>query len=75
MVRQFPSAKIKELSNQDHLSSKISFKNEGQGFPDSSVVKNPLANAGDMGWISDLGKIPHALEQLSLRATATEPML
>ena len=45
----FPSAKIKELSNQDHLSSKISFKNEGQGFPDSSVVMNPLANAGRHG--------------------------
>ena len=28
------------------------------GFPGSSVVKNTLANAGDMGLISGLGRIP-----------------
>ena len=26
-----------------------------RGFPDGSVVKNPLANAGDMGSIPDPG--------------------
>ena len=28
------------------------------GFPDGSVVKNPLANAGDMGSIPGLGRSP-----------------
>ena len=27
-----------------------------RGFPDGSVVKNPPANAGDMGSIPDLGR-------------------
>ena len=27
-----------------------------QGFPGGSVVKNPPANAGDMGLIPDLGR-------------------
>ena len=31
-----------------------------------SVVKNPPVNAGGMGLIPDLGKIPHSMEQLSL---------
>ena len=39
------------------------------------MVKNPPANAGDMGSIPGQGtKIPHAVEQLSLCATTTEPM-
>ena len=29
-----------------------------KGFPDSSVVKNPPANAGDMGSIPELGRSP-----------------
>ena len=38
------------------------------------MVKNPLANAGDMGLIPGLGiKIPHASEQLSLYTITTEP--
>ena len=37
------------------------------------MVKNPPANAGDVGSIPGWGtKIPHAVEQLSLRATTTE---
>ena len=28
------------------------------GFPDGSVVKNPLANAGDMGSVPGLGRSP-----------------
>ena len=31
-------------------------KNAQSGFPDGSVVKNPPANAGDMGSIPDLGR-------------------
>ena len=34
-------------------------------FSGGSVVKNPPANAGDMGSIPGPGKIPHAVEQLS----------
>ena len=35
------------------------------GFPGGAVVKNPPANAGDMGASPGLGKIPHVMEQLS----------
>ena len=41
-----------------------------KGFSGGSVVKNPPANAGDMG----SGRIPRAAGQLSLDAT-TEPVL
>ena len=42
-------------------------------FPGSPVVKNPPANAGDMGLIPGREtKIPPAKGQLSLWATATE---
>jgi len=40
-----------------------------------SVVKNPPANAGDMGWIPGSREIPHATEQLSPCTTTTEPVL
>ena len=43
------------------------------GFPGGAVVKNPPADAGDMG--SSPGEIPHAAEQLSPCATTTEPAL
>ena len=45
------------------------------GFPGGSVVKNLPANAGDMDLIPVLGRFPQALEQLSLCATTTEPVL
>ena len=41
------------------------------GFPGGPVVKNPAANAGDMGSIPGLGR-SHLLEQLSPRVTAAE---
>ena len=38
------------------------------------MVKNPSSNAGDAGSIPSWGtKIPHAVGQLSPRATTTEP--
>ena len=44
-------------------------------FPGGPVVKNPPANAGDMGSIpSWRTKIPHAIEQLSLSTSTTEPV-
>ena len=46
------------------------------GFPGGPVVKNPPCNAGDSHSIPGGGtKIPHAAEQLSPCATATEPVL
>ena len=42
-------------------------------FPGGPVVKNPPSNAGDVGSIPGQGiKIPHAVGQLSLRATTAE---
>ena len=44
-------------------------------FPGGPVVKNQPANAGDTGSIPSWGtKIPHAVEQLSLCTTTTEPV-
>ena len=51
------------------------------GFPGGSVVKNPPANAGDMGLISGPGRrpsphpAPHAAERLSLCTVTAEPAL
>ena len=45
-----------------------------RAFTDSSVIKNPLCSAGDAGSVPGQGtKIPYAVEQLSPRATTTEP--
>ena len=46
----------------------------GEDFPGGPVVKNPLANAGDMVSIpgQGSGKISHASGHLSLCATTTE---
>ena len=57
------------------VSNTCIYKNTYKGFPSSSVVKNPPANAGDVGLISGSGTIPFAIEQLSTCATATEPVL
>ena len=40
-----------------------------------AVVKNLPANAGDTGSISCLGRPLHAVKQLSLCTTNTEPVL
>ena len=54
----------------------------GSGFPGGSVVKNPPANAGDMGLIPDLGRshvprsneahVPQLLKPEHLRACAPQ---
>ena len=44
-------------------------------FPGGSVVKNPPANAEDIGLIPWSGKIPSAKEQQGPQATTTEVML
>ena len=42
-------------------------------FSGGPLVKNPPAHAGDIGSVLAPGtRIPHATEQLSLRATTTE---
>ena len=50
----------------------MSWNRAKQDLPGGPVVKNPPAKAGDM--VSDPwpGKIPHAMEQLSLWAAATK---
>ena len=44
-------------------------------FPGGTVVKNPPANAGNMGSSPGLGRSHIATEQLSLCTTTTEPAL
>ena len=45
------------------------------GFPDGSVVKNPLGNAGDMGSTHDPGRSQMPQEKINLCATTIEPVL
>ena len=45
------------------------------GFPGGSMVKNPPANAGDLGSIPDPGRSHIHSGQLSSCATTTEPVL
>ena len=52
---------------------KLSQKEKNMRFPGGTVVENPPANTGH-GFEPWPGKIPHAAEQLSPRATATEPV-
>ena len=53
---------------------KTDFKTKTGDFPGGPVVKNPPSNAGDTGSIPGQGtKIPHAVGQMSLHATTTEP--
>ena len=47
---------------------------ENVGFPGGAVVKNPSANAGDTGSSPGPERFPYAVEQLSPRATTTEPV-
>ena len=55
-----------------HSSKKKKKKNH---FPDDPVVKGPPASAAHTGLIPGPGtKSPHAVGQLSLSATTTEPM-
>ena len=50
-----------------------SLKTNGRDFPGGAVVKNPPANAGDMGLSPGPGRPPLAAEQLSPCTTTTEP--
>ena len=59
--------------------TKSGVKMDLKGFPGGPVIKNPPANAGDMGsskywtihgWSS---KLPHATRHLSPGTTITEP--
>ena len=51
----------------------IKKKSKYRDFPSGSLVKNPPANARDMGLIDRWSeKIPHAMEQRSLCTTTTE---
>ena len=43
------------------------------GLPGGSLIKNPPLNAGNMDSIPDLGRFPHAAEQLSQCVATTGP--
>ena len=45
----------------------------GQDSLGGPGVKNPTANAGDPGSVPAPGRPPHAVEQLSVSVTTTEP--
>ena len=75
---------LKELkSKQTVINNTITeIKNTLEGFPGGTVVKNPPANAGDMGSSPGLGRshMPRsnkarAPQLLSLRSRAREPQL
>ena len=54
----------------------LQMKHMLRNFPGSPLVKNPGANAGNMGSISGLGtKITHAARQLTLCIMTTNPEL
>ena len=50
----------------------LPLKNHSGDFPGGTVVKNLPANAGGHGFEPWSGKIPHAVEHLSLCATTTK---
>ena len=56
------------LTRTDSLSIYRTLKTQQESFSSDSVVKNPLANAGDTGLT------PRASGQLSLYATTSEHM-
>ena len=70
------------LSLKPPLPRRDRIRNERRGFPDGAVVKNPPANAGDMGSSPGPGR-SHMLQSnqvpapqlLSLRSRAHEPQL
>ena len=64
------------IANSREATEKSFKKKYNWGFPGGLVVKNPPANAADLGLIPPWsGNIPHAMEQRSLYATTAEPVL
>ena len=59
-----------------HRIDSLLYKNPlDRDFPGGPVVKNPSCNAGHASSVPGRGtKIPHAVGQLSLCATTTEPV-
>ena len=59
-----------------HPTTGVLIRSHREGFPGDPVVKNPPADVGDMDSFSDRGtENPQAVEQPTLGATATEPVL
>ena len=52
MINKFPTA----LPHISRLKNTILLDNTKNSFPGGSVVKNPPANAGDLGWEAPLEK-------------------
>ena len=64
---------LRNSQNSTIKKKKIQLENGPGDFPGGPVVRNSPSNAGDAGSIPSQGiKIPHASEQLSLHAAATE---
>ena len=67
--------KSKCLGEGEGQGSAFPLNQDSKAFPGGPMVKNPLANAGDMGSSPWCGKILHAREQLGLCTTSTEASL
>ena len=66
----------KEQRDEERCETQLKSDVNGRwDFPGGTVVKNPSANAGGHRFEPWSRKIPHAAEQLSPCATATEPAL
>ena len=75
LLSQLSQGRIWPETCAHHHLAEIGKNSKRWGFPGGSVVKNPPASVGDTGLIPGLGRFPHAVEQLSPCAIATEPAL
>ena len=75
LLSQLSQGRIWPETCAHHHLAEIGKNSKRRGFPGGSVVKNPPASVGDTGLIPGLGRFPHAVEQLSPCAIATEPVL
>ena len=72
---EWDANEIEPLGNRlqlRHVTFRSELNSDSLGFPGGSVVKNPPANAGDMGLIPGLGR---SHMQLSTWAATIEPVL
>ena len=69
--QEFTCLNFKNYSGLRHIEKKVKGERDFPGVP---VVRNPPSNAGDASSIPGPGaKIPHAIWQLRLKTTTTEP--
>lgn len=73
-LNKHPSFNLEEPGKKNKLRPKLAKEKIKQGLPGGSLVRNPLANAGDEDSTPGSGR-SHVTEQLSLYATTAEPGL